>query len=241
MDCPIDFDILCACALGELGAAEAEEVRRHLASCPRCARAAGAIERISGGLAGLPRLSPGARVWDGVREAVEERVSGADAPRAWLRLLFRPYALAGAAAVLVAGVALLRFAGGGGGRTGPGLAVHEMGGRFTRRPASGADAFLREARAVVADSLRCAEAGDLECWRGLKARVEGTRLRARGDRCAADDALSPAERALIGDSMRFVRMIGDWPASRLAAEGRTLAREIARENLPERLEKEGRR
>lgn len=240
MDCPIDFDILCACALGELGAGEAEEVRRHLASCPRCARAAGAIERISGGLAGLPRVSPGTRVWDGVREAVEEVGIGADTRRAWLRLLFRPYALAGAAAVLVAGVALLRFTGGGG-RTEPGLAVHEMGGTFTRRPISGTDAFLREARTVVADSLRCAEAGDVECWRGLKARVEGTSLRARGERCAAGDALAPGERALIGDSMRLVRVIGDWPASRLAAEGRTLAREIARDNLPARLEKEGRR
>lgn len=243
MNCPYDFDILCACALGELGAREADEVRRHTASCPRCAGAAREFEALSGALRDLPRVEPGGGVWAGVQEAVEVPRREPGARPAWIGALVRPYALAGAAAVLVLGLAVFRLAGGG--PKAPvtqGLAVREMGGTFARQPAADAALawYLRDARALVADALQCAEAGDEACWRGVKVRLEARGLRSRGQQYAAPGptGLTPGQRALVRDSMRLVRVIRDWPPSRLAAEGPALGREIARANLPSRL-KEG--
>lgn len=244
MNCPIDFDILCACALGELGAREAEEVRRHTAVCPRCAKAARELESLSVALDALPRVEPGSGVWAGVREAVETpRREPATRP-AWIDALFRSYALAGAAAALVLGLVVLRFTGSGPEEPGgQGLAVREMGGTFARHPGTNTAcaSYLRDMRAVVGEALRCADAGDEACWHGVKARVEAGGLRSRGERCAGPGAtgLTPGQRALVGDSVRLVRAISDWPASRLAAEGPALGREIARANLPSRMKKEG--
>lgn len=250
MNCPLDFDILLACALGELGASEAEEVRRHTASCPRCARAASEIETLSGALDSLPRMAPGGGVWIGVREAVEALRRKPVARPAWMRAIFRPYALAGAAAALVLGLAILRLTGGGPeARREPELAVEEMGGTFARRSGTPGNtgkalaSYLHDARAIAAETLRCAGAGDEACWRGVKARVEGGEMLSRGERLASPgrEDLTSGQKALVGDSARLVRTLSEWPASRLAAEGRTLAREIARADLTARLEKEGAR
>jgi hypothetical protein len=246
MNCPLDFDILLACALGELGASEAEEVRRHTASCPRCARAAGEIEALSCALAAIPRVAPGGGVWIGVQEAVEELRRKPVACPAWMRVLFRPYALAGAAAALVLGLVILRLTGGGPeARREPGLAVKEMVGTFARRPATGKAlaSYLHDAREIAAETLRCAASGDEACWRGVKARVKGGEMLSRGERLASPGRgdLTAGQKALVGDSARLVRALSEWPPSRLVAEGRTLAREIARADLTARLEKEGAR
>ncbi|MEI6634695.1 MAG: zf-HC2 domain-containing protein [Chlamydiota bacterium] len=250
MNCPLDFDILLALALGELGASEAEEVRRHTASCPRCARASGKIEMLSGALDSLPRAEPDDGVWIGVREAVEALRRKPVAHPAWMRDLFMPYTLAGAAAALVLGLVILRLTGGGTEtRREPELAVEEMGGTFARRSGTPGNmgkalaSYFHDARAIAAETLRCAAAGDEACWRGVKMRAEGGDMLSRGERLASPGrgGLTAGQKALVGDSARLVRALSEWPPSRLAAEGRTLAREIARADLTARLEKEGAR
>lgn len=239
MNCPLDFDILLSCALGELAEDEAEEVRRHAAACPRCGRAAGKVEELCAALRALPRAEPDARVWAGIREAAEASRGGAARPDRAGRF-FRPYLWAGAAAACLVCVAVLRFAFGPvAARRDAGLAVEEMGGTFAR----GGDAglFFRDLRAIVADTLRCAEAGDEACWLGVKRRVGERRLLSRAERLFSANDLAAGQRALAADAVRLARVIDEWPTSRLAAGGRMLGREIKRADLPGRLEKEGAR
>ena len=239
MNCPLDFDILLSCALGELAEGEAEEVRRHTAGCPRCRRAAGKAEELCAALRALPRAEPGARVWAGVREAAEASRGSAASPDRAGRF-FSHRLLAGAAAACLVCIAVLRFAfGPGAARRDAGLAVEEMGGTFAR--GGDVEPFLRDLRAVVAETLRCAEAGDEACWLGVKRRVETRRLLSRAERLSSAENLAAGRRALAADAARLARAIDEWPPSRLAAEGRMLGREIKRADLPGRLEKEGAR
>lgn len=243
MSCPLDFDILISRALGELGAREAEEVGRHLAACPSCMRAAAEAEAVCVALRKLPRAEPGPGVWTGVRAAAEESRRGM-VRTSWEGLFLRPYALAGAATALAVLFAVLRFTPGTmRGWRDAGLAVEEMGGTFARRsiqPGDGAaGSYFRELRAVVSETLRCAQEADEACWRGVKARVEGGRFLSRAERLSSAGSLTPAQRALAADAARLAWVIDAWPVPRLAAEGRLLAREIRRADLPGRLDKEG--
>ncbi|MEJ2745060.1 MAG: zf-HC2 domain-containing protein, partial [bacterium] len=73
MKCTLDYDKILAYRLGELSGTGAEEVERHIASCPGCARELKAMDGILGGLAGLPRLEPDTARWVELRGAIEHK------------------------------------------------------------------------------------------------------------------------------------------------------------------------
>lgn len=95
---------------GALSPGEAERVRRHLESCPTCAREADAQRRLSAAFAAAPKPMPGPRVqasfatWlEAEREAASLRARELMQPRvSWLRLLMGSGATAVAACVLFA-------------------------------------------------------------------------------------------------------------------------------------------
>ncbi len=163
MNCPLDFDILLSCALGELAEGEAEggSPPHGWVSALQTGRRQG-----RGTLRGAPGPSArgtGRGVWAGVREAAEASRGSAASPDRQAASS-SPRLLAGAAAAV--SIAVLRFAfSPGAARRDAGLAVEEMGGTFAR---GDVEPFLRDLRAVVAETLRCAEAGDEACWLGVE-------------------------------------------------------------------------
>jgi Anti-sigma-K factor rskA/Putative zinc-finger len=148
-------DDLAAYAIGALGPAEREELKRHLADCERCRAYLRWLQPAVDVLpASVEQLAPppalGERVMGAVREDLARQQAGEPAARrrAWRGLVLRPATALAAAGVLIAGGIL-------------GYALHDSGGggpepslSATLAPAAG------EAR-VAAENLPQPAAGDV--------------------------------------------------------------------------------
>jgi len=71
---------------GELAESEQAEVRAHLDCCERCRRHLAELQRLSHGVAHLPRLEPP----PGFVAAVREKLSARNEARSWVDIVFRP-------------------------------------------------------------------------------------------------------------------------------------------------------
>lgn len=250
MKCALDYDKILAYRLGELEGTEAEEVERHIASCPLCARELTATDGILRGLAELPRMAPDAAGWAELRNIIEhKRQPGL------IQLL---YALAhGLRKPAVAGGALLLVCAIGGylfikrepvpARTG--IAVEEMGSTIAHtRPGDrgfgdALDSYLDDSQALVARISRCAASADAGCWKDLAMKIADGDMLYRGiwlsERLSRPSGASRPEsikaRALIDDSLGIFRAISEQSPERLLSTGSAMGEELTRMDLLNRL------
>ena len=255
MKCTLDYDKMLAYCLGELTGREADEVGRHIASCPRCTREVTAMDALSRDLTALPRMEPGAERWGELSDALErEQQAGAIRLLASLvHNLRKPAVAAGAFLMLLCALVFHLSARRETIPVHTETAVEEMGSTIAHtRPADqifseAMDSYLNDARVFVSELSGCAASGDAGCWRGLKDKIIRNDMlyRAiylheqlsgvpRGSRAGLDES-----QALIDDSNSIFRAISERSPERLVSEGSALEKEVTRMDLLSRLRKGG--
>jgi hypothetical protein len=250
MKCALDYDKILAYCLGELSGIEAEEVKRHIASCPRCQRELKAADDISMGFTELPRMAPDAARWVELRGAIErEQRPGVIRLLSALAHSFRKPVVAGAALLLTFAVGGYLFM-----RREPvtahrEIAVEEMGSTIAhmhpgnRGFGEALDSYLDDSRALVAGASRCAASEDAGCWRDLSTKIVESDMLYRGiwlsERLSRPSGASLTEnakaRSLIEDSLGVFRAINEQSPERLIDTGSALGKEITRMDLLNRL------
>lgn len=254
MKCALDYDKILAYCLGALPVGEAEGVERHAASCPRCARELAATDGLLKGLAGLPRMEPGANRWVDLRGAIErERQPGAIRFLETLVYALRKPAVAAAALLLLCAIGGYLFMRRESVPPRTGIAVEEMGSTIAhKRPGergfdAALDSYFDDSRDLVAGVARCAASGDAGCWKDIKKKIAENDMLYRGiwlnERLSQPSGPPRTEsagaRALIDDSLGIFRAVSEQSPERLAGAGKALEKEIARMELLNRL-REGR-
>jgi len=186
--CPQSTETLSAFVDGDLPPAEAQAVRVHAVSCPRCTLSIGELRAMLTAARALERPEPPPTLW----AAVEGAMSRHDRPW-WMSLrLFGTGALAGAAAVSVIALGLASW------RT-------HRAGAIASPPATpatavtAADPLLEEAEAEFARAAATYEKS-IEKLRGLLAREEPRWSPAERARCAErlaqlDEAIATSREA----------------------------------------------
>lgn len=250
MNCHPCFDKILSYALGETEGGEREEVRRHLDSCASCGRELRSFETLSAGLSSLPRVEPGAELWERVETAAREEEAFRAGSTVWLfRLLARP--AVAAAALLVAGLFIF-FAWHGPRKQVPdeAVGVAEMGSKIahadlaSRELRAALDAYLDDVRSVISESAECAAFRDAGRWRKLKEKIakrdmvyRGLMLRARLSEMkgSGEEEGRAGDLAIIEDSVRLMRWISESAPEALSSGTRMEARAREMEDLARRL------
>ncbi len=254
MKCTLDYDKILAYRLGELSGREAEEVERHIASCPRCARELTATDGILRGFIELPRMEPDAARWVGLHGAIErERRPAVIRLLSTLAYSLKRPVVAAAALLVICALGGYLFTRRESVPARTEVAIEEMGSTIAHtRPgdrgfSDALDSYLDDSLALVAVASRCAASADAGCWRELTLKIAESDMLYRGiwlsERLSRPSEASHAEsvkiRALIDDSLGIFRAISGQSPERLIGTGNAMGDKITRMDLLNRLRERG--